>query len=37
VPLFRARIPDWRSMVDCVVIDAVIAMAGEEVVVTAHV
>jgi DNA modification methylase len=22
VPLFRARIPDWRSMVDCVMIDA---------------
>jgi hypothetical protein len=22
VPLFRAKIPDWRSMVDCVMIDA---------------
>ena len=21
VPLFRAKIPDWRAMVDCVVID----------------
>lgn len=22
VPLFRAKIPDWRPMVDCVMIDA---------------